>query len=163
MINRLKLMRKIRGLTQKQIAEHMNISQNTYSYWENGKVNISNGDMQKLAALFKISADFLSGRQYNLRSYPHTWREDLYVDYVHASAEEKIYMEYLHGNIAYIDSDESTDAVEAFTPVSEQEKMLLSMFRHTTEDGRMRMIQSVLNIYDQMEEKKNPQAIGKNA
>lgn len=163
MENRLKLIRKIRKVTQQQVATHMNISQNTYSYWENGKVNISNDDMQKLATFFRVSADFLSGRQYTLRSQPHSWREDLYADYMSAPAEHKIFMEYLYGNISYFDSEDTSESIDNFGPLTDQEQQLLHMFRSTTEEGRMRIVSAVVNICDQMEEKRIAPSIEKNA
>ena len=36
----LKDARKSKGLTQQQVADFIGISQNNYSYWENGKVKI---------------------------------------------------------------------------------------------------------------------------
>lgn len=37
--------------------------------------------------------------------------------------------------------------------ITEQEKILLETFRSTTEQGKQRMIQSILNIYDEIEKK----------
>lgn len=37
---------------------------------------------------------------------------------------------------------------EQSEPLTEQEKTILRLFRETTEEGRMRMIQSILNIHD---------------
>ena len=37
--------------------------------------------------------------------------------------------------------------------INEQEKTLLENFRSTTEQGKQRMIQSILNIYDETEKK----------
>ena len=156
MENRLKIMRTVTSRTQKQVAEHMNISQNTYSYWESGKVNISSEDMQKLAVYFGVNIDFLSGRRYRMQKPPQKWYKDLYEDYLKSKREERVYMEYLYGSIVYVDDMNSSNYVEN-SPIekeislTEQEKTLLEIFRSTTEKGRMRMIQSVLNIHDQME------------
>jgi len=59
---RLKECRKKMGLTQKEVANYIGISQNNYSYWENGKVKIDNISIQKLAKLFKVSTDYLLGK-----------------------------------------------------------------------------------------------------
>lgn len=37
--------------------------------------------------------------------------------------------------------------------ISEQEKTLLAMFRSTSEEGRLRIIQAVMNIHDEIEKK----------
>ena len=158
----------MRSKTQQQVADHMNISQNTYSYWESGKVNISSDDMQRLAVFSALNIDFLSGRPYRMKLKPHEWRIDLYRDYQKAKDDEKVFMEYLYGNIVYVDEANPNDnivnnPIECIDPLSEQEKTLIEMFRATTEEGRIRMIQSIVNIHDQMEEKKNASSTTKNA
>lgn len=62
-MNRLKELRKNRGVTQTEIAGFIGISQNSYSYWENGKVKIDNASIVKLADYFNVSVDFLLGRE----------------------------------------------------------------------------------------------------
>lgn len=61
-MNNLKILRKAKGLTQKEVADFIGISQNNYSYWENGKVKIDNGSLQKLADFFDVTVDYLLGR-----------------------------------------------------------------------------------------------------
>lgn len=62
MENRLKLLRKQRGLLQKDVAEHLNVAISTYSYWENGKFEPDQESLSKLADFFGVSADYLLGR-----------------------------------------------------------------------------------------------------
>ncbi len=62
-MNNLKNLRKAKGLTQKEVAQFIGISQNNYSYWENGKVKIDNASLQKLADFFGVSIDNLLGRE----------------------------------------------------------------------------------------------------
>ena len=59
----LKTARKRKGLTQQQVADFIGISQNNYSYWENGKVKIVNISLQRLSELFGVSVDYLLGRE----------------------------------------------------------------------------------------------------
>ncbi len=59
---RLKEARKAAGLTQQQVADIIGISQNNYSYWENGKVKIDNVSLQRLSEIFGVSVDYLLGR-----------------------------------------------------------------------------------------------------
>ena len=59
---RLKEARKNAGLTQKQVAEKLGISQNNYSYWENGKVKVDSGSLSQLAEIFGCSVDYILGK-----------------------------------------------------------------------------------------------------
>lgn len=60
-MNNLRSARKAKGLTQRQVAEAIGLSQNGYSYWENGKSKIDQSQLVKLAALFDVSIDYLMG------------------------------------------------------------------------------------------------------
>ena len=62
-MNNLKAVRKSKGLTQSDVAKFIGISQNNYSYWENGKVKIDNATLLKLADFFGVSVDYLLGRE----------------------------------------------------------------------------------------------------
>ena len=61
-MNKLRELRKHKGVTQQEIANLIGISQNNYSYWENGKVKIDNESLTKLAEYFGVSVDYLLGR-----------------------------------------------------------------------------------------------------
>ena len=56
---RLREIRKSLGLTQKEVADQIGITQNAYSYWESGKVRIDNKSLEKLAEFFDVSVDEL--------------------------------------------------------------------------------------------------------
>ena len=62
-MNRLKELRKKKGLTQTEVAKFIGISQNNYSYWENGKVKIDNATLLRLADFFGVSVDYLLGHE----------------------------------------------------------------------------------------------------
>ena len=51
-----------KGYTQKQIAEYLGISQNTYSQYEVGVLNYPVDAVVKLADFYGVSTDFLLGR-----------------------------------------------------------------------------------------------------
>ena len=51
-----------RGLTQKQIAEVLNVKQNTYSQYEIGVLNYPVDVLLKLADYYGVSVDYLLGR-----------------------------------------------------------------------------------------------------
>ena len=50
------------GLTQKQIAEIVNVKQNTYSQYEIGVLNYPIDVLIKLADYYGVSVDYLLGR-----------------------------------------------------------------------------------------------------
>lgn len=60
-MNNLKKARKNAGMTQAEVAKIVGITQNGYSYWENGKAKIDNEALARLSKLFGVSADYLMG------------------------------------------------------------------------------------------------------
>ena len=59
---RLKSVRKKAGLTQKQIAEKLQVGQNSYSNWEKGKRTPIQPTIEKLAEILNTSTDYLLGK-----------------------------------------------------------------------------------------------------
>lgn len=59
---RLKALRKKTKLTQKQIAEALNIKQPTYAQWENGRTKPKGETLEKFADFFNVSTDYLLGK-----------------------------------------------------------------------------------------------------
>ncbi len=62
---RLKDLREDNDIKQKEIAEYLNIKQNTYSQYENGKREIPLDTLWKLADYYNTSVDYLIGRTDN--------------------------------------------------------------------------------------------------
>lgn len=58
---RIKELREDRDKTQKEIAEYLNISQNTYSQYERDRRGISVEVIIKLANYYDVSADYILG------------------------------------------------------------------------------------------------------
>lgn len=58
------------GYTQKQIAELLNVKQNTYSQYELGVVNYPVEALLKLADFYGVSVDYLLGRTSVKTPYP---------------------------------------------------------------------------------------------
>lgn len=58
---KLKMLRKKRGLTQKEIAEQIGIKQNSCSDWETGKNEPNYENLSMLACIFNVSIDYLLG------------------------------------------------------------------------------------------------------
>ncbi|OLN21616.1 hypothetical protein BTO30_14135 [Domibacillus antri] len=59
--NRIKELRKKIGLTQKQLAEKVNVSPQVISNWERKYTNPDHDDVKKLSQIFDCSTDFLLG------------------------------------------------------------------------------------------------------
>ena len=60
---RLKELRLKNNLTQKEIADYLNITQNTYSQYENGKRQVPTEIYMRLADYYDVSLDYLLGRK----------------------------------------------------------------------------------------------------
>ena len=58
------------GYTQKQIAEQLGISQNTYSQYEVGVLNYPVDALMILADFYGVSVDYLLGRTNRKDPYP---------------------------------------------------------------------------------------------
>jgi len=58
------------GYTQKQIAEQLGVSQNTYSQYEIGVLNYPIEALEKLADFYGVSVDYLLGRTSTKTPYP---------------------------------------------------------------------------------------------
>ncbi len=58
---RLKSLRLEKKLTQKEIAQKLNISQQAYGQWETGKLNPKKETIQMFADFFNVSNDYLLG------------------------------------------------------------------------------------------------------
>ena len=56
---RIKELREENGLTQQAVAEFLNVKQNTYSQYENGKRQLSIDMLIKLAKFYKVSTDYI--------------------------------------------------------------------------------------------------------
>lgn len=60
--NRLVQLRKIRGLTQQQIADEIGVNRGSYSNWEKGKREPNFETLLKLASILNTTTDFLLGK-----------------------------------------------------------------------------------------------------
>ena len=56
---RIKELREENGLTQTQVAELLNVKQNTYSQYETEKRQLSIEVLIKLSKLYKVSTDYI--------------------------------------------------------------------------------------------------------
>jgi len=58
-MNRIRELRKKRGMTQKELAEQMQIADSTLSYWEMGKYEPDNDSLIKLSKFFSVPIDYI--------------------------------------------------------------------------------------------------------
>ena len=63
-------LRNDHGYTQKEVAEYLNVKQNTYSQYEVGVLNYPVDVLCKLADLYRVSVDYLLGRTTVKTPYP---------------------------------------------------------------------------------------------
>lgn len=63
---RLKKLRIDAGLSQKKMAELLNVSQVAVTYWENGRREPNSEMIEKIAAFFNVSPAYLMGWEQNI-------------------------------------------------------------------------------------------------
>lgn len=68
--NRVRDLREDSDKTQKELAQHLQIHQTTYSDYELGQLNIPVPVLHKLADLYGVSIDYLLGRTNQKVPYP---------------------------------------------------------------------------------------------
>ncbi len=113
MNNRLKIVRKAQGQTQRDISSMLGIAQSTYSYWEKGTVSIDHKAMLDLARHFQVSVEFLGGEEYTLRHPVSEWSEKLRNEYESAKPYMRTYMEYIHGRPLFYEKPSAADGAAA--------------------------------------------------
>lgn len=77
-MNRIPELRKRKRLSQTELANMMGISQSTLSGWENGRVSVSYPDLKRLAQIFSVSVDYVTGDdEIPITSYAPTVTDDV--------------------------------------------------------------------------------------
>lgn len=59
--HRLRMLRRQMGVTQKEIAQSLNIDRSTYAYYETDKTNPDLITLRRIASIFHVSTDYLLG------------------------------------------------------------------------------------------------------
>lgn len=70
LFQRIRNLREDNDIKQKQVAEYLHISQNTYSQYENGLISLSAENAVKLAKFYHTSTDYLLGMTDQKSPYP---------------------------------------------------------------------------------------------
>jgi repressor LexA len=63
-MERLRMVREQRNLSQKQVADYLGITSQAYGYYERGERNPGSDNLRKLANYFDVSVDYLLGRDH---------------------------------------------------------------------------------------------------
>jgi len=61
MYQRIRDLREDNDLSQKEVAGRLNVSQSTYSRYENGQLDIPSGILIALSKMYNVSVDYLLG------------------------------------------------------------------------------------------------------
>ena len=119
---RLKELLSAKNVNWQQVSKELVIGKNQQKYWEDKDSAPDGKTLVKLAQYFNVSTDYLLGNDTLIEKALNIVEES------HAAFEK-----------------------EKYNNLTEQEKALLSIFRETTEEGRLLMIQSIMNIRDSIE------------
>ena len=68
--NRLRDLREDKDMSQKEVADLLNVHQTTYSDYELSRLNIPVAALHVLADYYKVSVDYLLGRTNIKEPYP---------------------------------------------------------------------------------------------
>ena len=60
---RIRQLRQDRGLSQVDLARHLNVTKQSVSNWENDNIQPSIEMLQRIADIFSVSTDYLLGRE----------------------------------------------------------------------------------------------------
>ncbi len=77
MLKNLKLLRETTGITQKQLADAIGVSQQSINKYENHKIEPDVDTMIKIADFFETSVDYLIGHTHIRRRIEETQSYDL--------------------------------------------------------------------------------------
>ena len=62
-VERLKNLRNVQRISQKDFAQALNVSQQTVASWERGRTEPSNAALKRIADYFDVTTDYLLGRK----------------------------------------------------------------------------------------------------
>lgn len=137
------------------VANHLEISIIEYIALETTEYQIADDYLNKLSIHYRLDIEFLMGKEYKVTFPVSKWRKDQQDDYYNADPALKECLLCKYGNLQYVDSPLKTPVIsEEHMARTEQEKTLLTVFRETTEEGRMEMIAAIINIKKAIEAKR---------
>lgn len=125
-MNRIRTIRKSKGLTMKQLGSALGAAESTVSHWETNQREPDIETLNRLAEYLNVSIDFLIGRPYTLTVPVERWHKSLQEDYAKAKDYEKVFMEYKHGGAVFSSGTPITFTDEERALGAGQEKTTLS-------------------------------------
>lgn len=130
---RLKTLRKEKGLTQKQIADHFNTSPQSYAQWEKGTRTPSQKSLEKLSDFFDVSVDYLLGRTENQSNITNTGNNSIVfqentgsINYTHTESSENKRHTVYEKNLIKLLENTIKKQEELLTILSHQQNILES-------------------------------------
>jgi len=99
------MIREMRGLSQENVADSLNISQSTYSLYESNKVNISAEMLEKIAGILNVSPLDIMSQQpaiINFQSNQGTQQAIGHID-TYTATNKELYTEMLASKNAEIE------------------------------------------------------------
>ena len=119
--NRLVQLRKIRGLTQQQIADEIGVNRSSYSNWEKGKREPNFETLLKLASILNTTTSYLLGESD--------------IQYGYGSKEFEEYIQNSPDIFSEIFINQTRDTMRALPYIAKKEgKTTDEVFREITEN-----------------------------
>lgn len=78
---RIKFLRDLKGLRQKDVAKDLNISRALINSWENGYSNVSLKQLMKIAYYYKVPVDYILGLTTKFDKTIYEFKQDLDLKY----------------------------------------------------------------------------------
>lgn len=147
-MNRIKIARKQKGLTMKQLGDMFSVAESTVSNWENENRKPDVDILNRMAEYFHVSVDFLIGRKFEMTVPVQKWHRSLQEDYAKADEYTKIFMQYKHGGPIFSSDLSALGLAPAFT---DEERALGLSDSHPivlSDDDR-----ELINLFAEAEEK----------
>lgn len=133
-MNRIKELRKKKGLTQIQLANIMHVSQGTISAYEAGTVQIDQETLKALADYFGVSIDYLLGYE-NATTPPEAMTVE---DYAASGAAVRVTHRPQPQPSASLDAiiDQLSRLRDTAAPLKTDEQTLIEMYRKLPKEAQ---------------------------
>lgn len=148
MTNRLKLIRTMANHSAKYVADYLEIDEATYLYLEEENASVKDEYLEKLSSLYDIDKAFLAGKEY-IRLRPFSiWRKSEKEDYMNASTEEKEYLDYKFGRLAFPEETEK----EVNLPSDIMANEIKRIFEELTDERKIALFNTAKGLLKEMKE-----------